>query len=80
MIGFLRTGVRKKPFIALYFESENELQFYNLEARFYITRHPTLPTGLATLVKLDKLNINLNISIGKLESRKNGHVCASCLL
>ena len=30
MIGCLRTRVRKQPIIALYFESENELQFYNL--------------------------------------------------
>ena len=33
MIGCLRTHVRKQPIIALYFESENELEFYNLEAR-----------------------------------------------
>ena len=33
MIGCLRTRVRKQPIIALYFESEIELQFYNLEAR-----------------------------------------------
>ena len=33
MIGCLRTRVRKQPIIALYFESENELKFYNLEAR-----------------------------------------------
>ena len=33
MIGCLRTCVRKQPVIALYFESENELKFYNLEAR-----------------------------------------------
>ena len=32
MIGCLRTRVRKEPIIALYFESENELKFYNLEA------------------------------------------------
>ena len=32
MIGWLRTRVRKQPIIALYFESENELKFYNLEA------------------------------------------------
>ena len=32
MIGCLRTHVRKQPIIALYFESENELKFYNLEA------------------------------------------------
>ena len=33
MIGCLRTRVRKQPIIALYFEFENELKFYNLEAR-----------------------------------------------
>ena len=33
MIGCLRTRVRKRPIIALYFESENELKFYNLEAK-----------------------------------------------
>ena len=32
MIGCLRTRVRKQPVIALCFESENELKFYNLEA------------------------------------------------
>ena len=35
MIGCLRTRVRKQPIIMLYFESENELKFYNLEARSY---------------------------------------------
>ena len=33
MISCLRTCVCKQPVIALYFESENELKFYNLEAR-----------------------------------------------
>ena len=32
MIGCLRTRVRKQPIIALYFESETVLKFYNLEA------------------------------------------------
>ena len=36
MIGWLRTRVRKQPIIMLYFESENELKFYNLEARYMI--------------------------------------------
>ena len=35
MIGCLRTCVRKQPTIALYFESENELKFYNLKARLH---------------------------------------------
>ena len=34
MIGCLQTRVRKQPIIALYFEFENELKFYILEARF----------------------------------------------
>ena len=33
MIGCLWTRVRKQPMIVLYFEFENELKFYNLEAR-----------------------------------------------
>ena len=34
MIGCLRTRVRKQPIIALYFESETVLKFYNLKAWF----------------------------------------------
>ena len=33
MIGSLWTRVRKQPIIALYFELEIELKFYNLKAR-----------------------------------------------
>ena len=36
MIGCLRTRVRKLPIIALYFESETVLKFYNLEARLSV--------------------------------------------
>ena len=32
MIGSLRTRVRKKPIIALYFESKTVVQFFNLKA------------------------------------------------
>ena len=32
MIGCLRTRVRKQPIIALYFESETVVKFYNFEA------------------------------------------------
>ena len=45
MIGCLRTRVRKLPITELYFEFENELEFYNLEAS-------TIHTILYTLVKL----------------------------
>ena len=34
MIGCLRTRIRKQPIIALYFEFENELKFYNLGPGF----------------------------------------------
>ena len=33
MIGCLRTHVRKQPIVALYFEFETVLKFYNLKAR-----------------------------------------------
>ena len=33
MISCLRTRVRKQPIIALYFESETVLKFYNIEAK-----------------------------------------------
>ena len=33
MIGCMRTRVRKQPIIALYFESENDIKFYNLKTR-----------------------------------------------
>ena len=33
MVGYLRTSVRKPPIIALYFEFEIVLKFYNLQAR-----------------------------------------------
>ena len=32
MVGYMRTRVSKHPIIARYFEFENELKFYNLEA------------------------------------------------
>ena len=38
MIGCLRTRVHKQPIIALYFESENELKFYNLETSWTQTQ------------------------------------------
>ena len=41
MIGCLRTHVRKQPIIALYFESENELKLYNLEAWLTTENHDT---------------------------------------
>ena len=33
LVACLRTCVSKQPIIALYFEFENELKFYNLDAR-----------------------------------------------
>ena len=37
MIGCLRTRVRNQPIIALYFEAETVLKFYNLKARIWKT-------------------------------------------
>ena len=47
MIGCLQTRVRKQPIIALYFESENELKFYNHEAR---------PRGYKTRVRKEPIS------------------------
>ena len=38
MIGCLRTRVHKQPIIELYFESENELKFYNLDALYNMSK------------------------------------------
>ena len=42
MIGCLRARVRKQPIIALYFESENVLRFYNLESCPIHAQAPTM--------------------------------------
>ena len=42
MIGCLRTRVRNQPIIALYFESENVLKLYNLEACAYSRKYMRL--------------------------------------
>ena len=59
MIGCLRTYVHKQPIIALYFESENVLKFYNLEARVY----------LCYLIQA----ITRGLFIGCIGTRQNGH-------
>ena len=46
MIGCLWTRVHKQPIIALYFESENELMFYNLEARSKSKKYLLLIGGI----------------------------------
>ena len=46
MIGCLRTRVRKQPIVALYFESETVLKFYNLEARLLYFNVALLVCGL----------------------------------
>ena len=54
MIGCLQTHVCKQPIIALYFEFENVLMFYNLEAlsdfgTFHIGDHEILRQGCASV-------------------------------
>ena len=57
MIGCLRTRVRKQPIIALYFESENELELYNLEARSMIRQICNIKPEDAATVLLTKLEL-----------------------
>ena len=61
MIGCLRTCVRKRPIVGLYFESETVLKFYNLETwsqgySFYFmpnsTKHGIFPAKMPTTVIL----------------------------
>ena len=51
MIGFLRTRVRKQPIIALYFESETVLQFYNLDAWYWLSS-PCTSCGMSEMEPL----------------------------
>ena len=51
MIGCLRTRVRKQPTIALYFEPENVLKLYNLEAKTIVTN--AYITAVAGMIKRD---------------------------
>ena len=52
MIGCLRTRVRKQPIIALYFEFETVLEFYNLQA-WYITTNQKEESIRALRVELE---------------------------
>ena len=53
MIDCLWTRVRKQPIIALYFESENKLKFYNLEAWSFTSYLLTVLTcDLCSLLKI----------------------------
>ena len=63
MIGCLRTHVRKQPIIALYFESENELKFYNLEARPEIMKLFPCSTQLSTKFIL-LINVKMPTIVG----------------
>ena len=52
MIGCLRTRVRKQQIIALYFESEKELQFYKLEASDLVNSYSPVMVLLFRCVSL----------------------------
>ena len=75
MIGCLRTRVRKQPIIVLYFEFENELKFYNLEASarsFFFRRSARLAFGLVQSVWFDSelCEVQFNSLLGSLGSSK----------
>ena len=57
MIGCLRTRVCKQPIIALYFEFETVLKFYNLEA-LYIKAFNII-FAVITSVQVNRLNLVL---------------------
>ena len=57
MIGCSRTRVRKQPIIELYFEFENELKFYNLEACFVM--HYFGSDGFAIILKRKRKLVSL---------------------
>ena len=67
MIGCLRTRVRKKPIIALYFESEIELKLYNLKAWSYSltvwTEHVTCDEAPHILPRGVVPNISILLSV-----------------
>ena len=54
MIGCLQTRVRMQPIIALYFELENELKFYNLVAMYY--------TDTASVLSTEEIRLTYSIS------------------
>ena len=64
MIGWLRPRVRNQPIIALYFESENVLKFYNLEAWFKSDEHlHKLTTVVRTIVILVQIQWSCNLEV-----------------
>ena len=62
MIDCLRTRVRKQSVIALYFEFENELKFYKLEAWFGYIRNVIL-TRILSLVFIDYTTMHFNVEL-----------------
>ena len=82
MIGCLRTRVRKQPIIALYFEFETELKFYNLEAKSVLVLAPT--ANHANLLPGQTIHSFLKIPIGKAQvlliEEKNNYCSNLCSL
>ena len=65
MIGCLQTCVRKHPIIALYFESEKELKFYNLAASLLISIcYSFIGTLPQNEVLLPRLPVTLKLFLG----------------
>ena len=63
MIGCLWTCIRKQPIIALYFESENELKLYDLEASLKDlhasmreNRHKWIKGGRSRGIRINRLD------------------------
>ena len=63
MIGRLRTCVRKRPIIVVYFEFETVLNFYNLEARNQYNQVPYLTQDIVW--ESEKIQENITYSRAK---------------
>ena len=74
MIGCLRTRVRKQPIIALYFESEIELKFYNLEA--YLLLNVLNIYRVDILIDRSDIGINSKIPEWSSQWSSRGYIAA----
>ena len=79
MMGCLQTRVRKQPIIALYFEFENELKFYNLGTSALPTEQWCSPsTGCTPIYQHPGDFQSVQLSPPTVEQRRARLVCWIC--
>ena len=65
MLGCLRTRVCKQPIIALYFESETVLKFYNLKAHVFSEHFPKVANNYSLYLLINwELTPSDNYGVG----------------